>query len=95
MFVYGKDKVAVPDADHFKRHTGGAFHGILVAACGAEAAFAAERDKFEVAAVRTAVHCTAVGRVAAVYHFFNIFHLTVTWMEGVFDFFEMVNKNFL
>ena len=95
VFVHGKDKVAVFDEDHFKGHVSGPLHGILVATRRAEAALAAERDKFEVPAAWTAIHSTAVGRVTAVYHFFDIFHLTVTWVEGVFDFLVMVNKDLL
>lgn len=44
----------------------------------AEAAFAAERDKFKVPAFLTAIHVTTVGRVAAVDHFVYVIHDRVT-----------------
>ena len=46
----GKDAMPVEDIDELKGHGGSAFHGILVATGGAEAAVAAERDELEPAA---------------------------------------------
>ena len=90
-----KNAVAVTDIYQFKGHTGSAFHGIFIPAGGAETAFAAERDKLEFSAVGTAIHGTAKGRIAAVYHFIDIFHLSFSGMEGIFTFFIVVNKDFL
>lgn len=45
--------------------------------------------------MRTAVHGTTEGRIAAVDHFFDIFHLRVPGMKSVFDFFVIVSENFL
>ena len=33
--------------------------------------------------------------IAAVYHFIDIFHLSFSGMEGIFNFFIVVNKDFL
>ena len=48
--------MAVRDIDEFKSHTGGAFHGIFVAAGWTKAAVTAKRDKLEVAAMRASIH---------------------------------------
>ena len=85
----------VGDIDELKGHGGSAFHGILVATGGAEAAVTAERDEFQFSAVRTAVHSAAKGRIATVYHLIDIFHLSIPGVEGIYDFFVMVSKNFL
>ena len=61
-----KNAVPVTDINEFKRHTGSAFHGILVATGRAKAAVTAERNKFKLAATGTAVHGTAERRIAAV-----------------------------
>lgn len=65
LFINGKDTMAVRDIDEFKGHRGRAFHSIFISASRAETAVAAERDKFELTAVRTAVHGTAKGRISA------------------------------
>ena len=65
IFIYGKNTMAVLNIDKLERHTGGALHGIFVAAGGAKAAVTAKRDKFEVAAVRARVHGTAKRRITA------------------------------
>ena len=80
MLINGKNTVAVGDIDEFKGHTGSAFHGIFIAAGGAETAFTAERDKLKLSAVGTAIHGAAKGGIAAVDHFFNIFNDRVTGM---------------
>ena len=95
LLINCKNTVAMTDIYQFKGHTGSAFHGIFIAAGGAETAFAAERDKLEFSAVGTAIHGTAKGRIAAVYHFIDIFHLSFSGMEGIFNFFIVVNKDFL
>ena len=61
-----KNAVSVADINQFKRHTGSAFHGILVRTGRAKAAVTVERNKFKLAATGTAVHGTAERRIAAV-----------------------------
>lgn len=95
MLIYGKNAVAVLNIEEFKGHTGGAFHRVLIAAGRAKAAVASKRDKFKVAAVWTAIHGTAKGRIAAMDHLINIFHLSFSGMKGIFNFFIMVCKDSL
>ena len=85
----------VGDIDELKGHGGSAFHGILVATGGAEAAVTAERDEFQFSAVRAAVHGTAERRIATVNHLIDIFHFRIPGVEGIYNFFVMVSKNFL
>ena len=63
----------VPYLKEFKRHGGSPVDGVFVAAGRAEPAVAAERDKFKLAAVGAGIHCAAIGRVATVDHFVNVF----------------------
>ena len=56
---------------------------------------AAERNEFEVPAVRTTVHGTAKRRITAVDHLINIFHLSFSGMKSIFNFFIMVCKDSL
>ena len=95
IFIYGKNAVPVRNTDQFKRHTGSALHGIFVSAGRTETAVTAERDKFKVLAVRAVVHCPAKGRIPAVDHFINIFHLSFSGMKNIFNFFIIVSKNLL
>lgn len=90
LFIDGENTVAVMDINEFKGHRGRAFHGIFIAASGAETAVASERDKFELTTVRAGKHGAAKGRFAAVDHFIDIFHLCLSGMEGIFNFFIMV-----
>ena len=66
IFINGKDAMAMADIDELKKHRGGAFHSVFITAGRAETAAATERDEFQLAAVGTAVHGTAKGRIAAV-----------------------------
>lgn len=95
VFVNGEHAVPVGYIHQLKGHICSPFHGVFITACGAEAAFAAERDEFQLTAVRAAIHGAAKGRVAAVYHLIDIIHLGFSGMEGIFNFFVMVGKNFL
>lgn len=66
IFINGKDAMAMADIDELKKHRGRAFHSVFITAGRAETAAATERDEFQLAAVGTAVHGTAKGRIAAV-----------------------------
>ena len=72
--------MTVGDIDQLKSHGCGALHGVEIPTGRAEAAVAAERNKFELSAMGTAIHGSAKGGVAAVNHFFNIFDDRVTRM---------------
>ena len=63
-----------------KGHTGRTFLGILHTASGAEAAFAAEGNKFHVVASGADIHGTAKRRIATIQHFINIFHLRIFYL---------------
>ena len=78
-----------------KGHTGRAFLGILHTASRAEAAFAAEGNKFHVVASGADIHGTAKRRIATIQHFIDIFHLRRSGMEGIFDFLIIVSKDSL
>ena len=95
MLINGKDAVPVLDIDQFKRHFSGAFHGVFCAAGRAETAVASERDKLKFTAIRTAIHGTAKSRVTTVDHLIDIFHLSISGMKNIFNFFIMVGKDFL
>ncbi len=85
----------VLDVYQFKGHISSPFHGVFVAASGAETAFAAEWDKFKLPAFRAAIHGADKRRVAAIYHFIDILHFGFVGMESIFNFFIMVGKDFL
>ena len=95
ILINGKNAMAVQDTDEFERHTGGAFHSIFVAAGGAKAAVTAERDKFEVPTVRASVHSAAERGITAVDHLIDIFYLSFSGMESIYNFFIMVCKDSL
>ena len=78
-----------------KGHTGRTFLGILHTASGAEAAFAAEGNKFHVVASGADIHGTAKRRIATIQHFIDIFHRRISGMKSVFDYFIIVIKDFL
>ena len=95
VFIDGKDTMAVPDIDEFKRHGGRTLHGIFIAAGRTEAAVTPERNKLKVAAMRAAIHGTPKRRVATGKHFIDVFHLGFSGMESVFNFFIIVGKDSL
>ena len=95
FFRNSKDEVSVFYMNDFKGHGGSAVNGIFIAAGRAETAFAAERNKFKIAAFGTAVHGTAVRGVAAIYHPVYVIHNRRTWMGSIFNFFIMINDDFL
>ena len=95
IFINGKNAMAVLDTDEFERHTGGAFHSVFVATRRAKTAVTAKRNEFEVPAVRTIVHGTAKRRITTVDHLIDIFHLSLSGMKSIFNFFIMVCKDSL
>lgn len=73
----------------------GSGHPERKTAGGTKFRVAAERDKFKLTAVRTAIHGATVRRIPAVYHFFDVFHDDGTGMKDIFNFFKVFFKNFL
>lgn len=72
--------MAMGNVDQLKGHRGSALHGIKVSTGRTETAVAAERNKFQLAAVGTAIHDPAKGRIAAVDHFVHVFDDGSPWM---------------
>ena len=66
---------------------------VFVATGGTESAFAAERNKFKISAMRTGIHGSTVGRVTTMNHLVDIFDDGRTSMEFVNDMFIIVGKN--
>lgn len=80
IFINSKDTMPVGNVDQFKGHRGSALHGIKVSAGRTETAVAAEGDEFQPTVMRTAIHGTAKGGIAAVDHFIHVFNDRITWM---------------
>lgn len=59
VFINGKNAMTVLNVDEFERHTGSAFHGILVSAGRTKTAVTAKGNKLEITAVRAGVHGAA------------------------------------
>ena len=78
--INGKNTMPMGNIGQFKGHRGSALHGIKVATGRTEAAVAAERDEFQLSAMRTAVHCPAERGIAAVNHFFHVLNDRIAWM---------------
>ena len=95
IFIDGKNAMAVLNMNQLKGHTGSAFHGIFIAAGRTEAAVTAERNKFKLPTVRTSVHGTTERGIPTVDHLINIFHLSISGMKRIFNFFIIVDKDIL
>ncbi len=80
VLVNSENTMSMGNIDQFKGHSGSALHGIKVSTGRAETAVAAERNEFELATVRTAIHGTAKGGISAVNHFIHVFDDGSTWM---------------
>lgn len=66
VFINSKDAVSVSHVDEFKSHRSSALHRIKAATDRTEAAAAADRNKFKLAAMRTAIHGTTKRGIATV-----------------------------
>ena len=95
VFINGKNEVPVGTINEFKGHFSRAVGAVFITAGGTKFGMAAERDKFKVPAVGTAIHRTTKRRITLVDHFFNFFHDNRMWMEDIFNFFIVVFKNLL
>ena len=70
-------------------------NGIFVAIGRTKATMATEGNKFKLSTMCADVHGTTEGRVTTVDHFINIFHLSVSGMKSIFNFFIIGGKDFL
>ena len=95
FFIDCENTMTVCAVKKLKGHTGRTFLGILHTASGAEAAFAAEGNKFHVVTSGADIHGTAKRRIATIQHFIDIFHRRISGMKSVFDYFIIVIKDFL
>ena len=95
VFIDSKNTVSVLNIDQFKGHSGSAFHGIHVSTGRTETTVASERYKFQLSAMRAAIHGATKSGIAAIDHFFDIFHLSCSGMKSIFDFFIVVCKDSL
>ena len=95
FFIDCENTMTVCAVKKLKGHTGRTFLGILHTASGAEAAFAAEGNKFHVVASGADIHGTAKRRITTMDHLFDIFHLSISGMKSIFNFFVIVSKDFL
>ena len=91
--INGKNAMTVSDINELKGHRGSAIHGIFITAGRAETAMTAERNKFKIPTVGTAIHSTSVRRIATVNHLVDIFNDSRTRMEFVNDVFIIIGKD--
>lgn len=83
FFGDGKDTVTVRDIKDFGGHRGSTVDRVPVATGRTESAFAAKRNEFPFVAFSTAIHGTAIGRIAAVDHLINVFNHGIPWMKKI------------
>ena len=95
VFINSENAVAMLNVNQFEGHTGRAFHGIFVPASRTKPAVTSERYKFKISTMRAAVHGTAESGIATVNHLIDIFHLRISGMKSIFNFFIIVGKNLL
>jgi len=80
FFVNGKNAVSVGTLDQFKSHGMGSVQAVFDTTGWTEPAFAAERNKFEIPAFGTGIHCTTESRVTTVDHLVNVVNDSLTGM---------------
>jgi hypothetical protein len=95
IFINCEDTMPVGDLDQFKRHAGGAFHGILVTARWTESTVTTEGNKLQVATFGAAIHGATESGVTTMNHPLDIFNDSVARMKGINHFFIVISKNFL
>lgn len=89
-FVDGEDKMPVSALNQFEGHGSRPVVGIFSATGRAKFGMAAERNKLESTAMGAAIHGSAIRRVTAVDHFFNVFHDNRSGLQVVFNNFIIV-----
>ena len=90
FFGDGEDAVSVNTLNDFERHGSSTLDRIEITTGRAETALAAKRNEFERTTRRTPIHSTAVRRIAAMNHLFDIFENNRASLKGVLDFFVVV-----
>ena len=82
--------MSVNRLDDFERHGSSALDRIEIATRRAETTFAAKRNEFECTTRRTPIHGTAVSRITAMNHLFDVFENNRASLKGVLDFFIVI-----
>jgi len=95
IFINGKNAVPMFHIHEFKRHTGSAFHGIFIATGRTKTTVATERNKFPIFTMGADIHSTTKRRITTVDHLINIFHLSLSGMKSIFNYFIVVCKDSL
>ena len=95
IFINGENTMAVYNIDKLKGHRGSALHGIEITAGRTKTATASKGHKLRLSTLWAAVKGSAEGRIAAVNHLLDVFHLNIARMASVFNFFEMIAKDLL
>ena len=80
LFINGKNTMTVGDIDQLKGHGCSAPHGIEIPTGRAEAAVAAERNKFQLSTVGAAIHGPAKRRVTTVDYLIHVLYHRLTWV---------------
>ena len=94
-FVNGKDKVSVSAVDELKGHGSRPVIGILGTTGRAELRVATERNKFEIATMRSAIHGPSIGRITAVDDLFDVFHDNRSGLNIIFNDFIIIFQHLL
>ena len=95
IFINGKNTVAMIHIHEFKRHTGSTFHGIFIATGRTKTTVATERDKFPIFTMCADIHGATKRRITTVDHLIDIFHLSLSGMKSIFNYFIIVGKDSL
>ena len=95
VFINSKNTMAVLDINKFKRHGSSAFHGILISASRTKATVTTKGNKLKFSTMRTGIHGTVERSITTVYYFIDIFHLSISGMEGIFYFLIIIGKDSL
>ena len=90
-----EDTVPMGAVYQFKSHVSGTFLTIFDTTGRAETALAAERNKLHVATMGTCIHGTAERGIAAVDHLRDVFHYSISGMEGILNDLVVVFEYFL
>ena len=95
IFINGENTMTMPEIKRFKGHTGSAFHVILISASRTKATVTTKGNKLKFSTMRTGIHGTVERSITTVYYFIDIFHLSISGMEGIFYFLIIIGKDSL
>ena len=95
IFIDGKDAMTMMTLNEFKRHGSSAVIAILGTTGRTKLGMTTKRNKFKVATMSAAIHCTTKRRVTTVNHLVDAFHNDITGMKSILNYFIIIPKNFL